>query len=499
MMHTSFKRRLHLPLETTPRRMGAMRFLRFHGPMLVGAGILLIAIGSLTMVLFVRSSSALERQLRETLRATAATAAYSINGDDVDAIRSPDDMDGIEYRRVSGVLRNVVMEIPQARFAYVLRRTDKPTVLEFVVDADAAASAEELDRNANGFIEPDEEPAYPGERYDVSAIPGYLEEAFTLPTTDAEVTVDQWGALISGYAPIRSYETGEVVAALGIDMDATEFRALTRSILSPFAVLLILLLAGMLATGVALLFESRQLTALSRINAERSGLLQLMFHQLGEPITILQWGIESLDDGKGNIEALRQTLPENLASLREGIRRLSSIIDTLQEAEKVELRSFELRPVELSLRSFLDETIARILPAFGAEGARINLVVSDVRCRLDPHLLMIVLRRIIENALEFSPFDSPVDIRARQDGAWVRLEIIDRGCGIPAHDLPHMFEKYHRASNAATVKPDGNGLGLFIARGILEIMHGDIHVDSREGEGTTVVIRIPLKAVIATT
>jgi two-component system sensor histidine kinase BaeS len=305
------------------------------------------------------------------------------------------------------------------------------------------------------------------------------------------VTVDQWGELLSGYAPIRSGTTGEAVAVLGVDMDAAEFRAYTRSILSPFALVLILALTVTLSVGVALLIESRQLSALARVNAERSGLLQLTFHQLGEPITILQWGIETLEDSKDDVDSLRKVLPDNLADMREGVRRLGSIIDTLQEAEKVELRAFENKPVEQSAKAFLEGAIDVIVPPSPDRAGRVAIDAADAKFSFDPHLLTIILRRLVENALEFSPQGSLVRVRAEAEGKWLRIEVADAGCGIPEKDLPHLFEKYRRASNASTMKPDGNGLGLYIVRGILEIMGGDIRVDTVEGKGTTVTIRVP--------
>lgn len=484
-------RRLNAMGVPSRRRVGVVRMLRAHGPMLLAALALLGVIGGLTMVLFVRSTSALERQLRETLRAAAVSAAYSIDGDDLRAIRGPADMERPEYVAVWRLLRNVVDEIPQARFAYILRRTDDADVLEFVADADSLAPESLLDRDGNGTVDEDEEPSYPGDKYDIADVPALQNEAFRRSTTDPEVTVDQWGSLLSGYSPIRSGTTGEVVAVLGIDMDAADFYAHTRSVLSPFAVILIMTLAALLAAGVALLAESRQLQLLARVNAERSGLLQLTFHQLGEPITIVQWAIETLEDAKDDPAELKKILGDNLVDMREGVRRLSSIIDTLQEAEKVELLSFENRPVEQSVKRVLEETASIVSPASAERASRVEVEADGATFAFDPHLLTIVLRRLLENALEFSPVESAVRVRAFREGAWLRIDVSDKGCGIPAVDMVHLFEKYRRASNARVMKPDGNGLGLYIAKGIVEIMGGTIYAESREGMGTTMTIRLP--------
>lgn len=260
-------------------------------------------------------------------------------------------------------------------------------------------------------------------------------------------------------------------------------------------VIIILTLAGILAAGVVLLIESRQLRTLARMSAERSGLLHLTFHQLGEPITILQWGIETLEDAKGDGAALQKIIDESLTDMREGVRRLGSIIDTLQEAEKVELNAFQNKPVELSVKRVLEETIALVAPPSPAGTSRIALDATDQSYAFDPHLLTIALRRVLENALEFSRADTLVHVRAFAEGKWLRIDVVDSGCGIPAKDLPRLFQKYNRASNARVMKPDGNGLGLYIAKGIVERMNGVIRISSVEGKGTTVTIRLPHHAV----
>ena len=472
-----------------------LRFLRRQVPLFIGAALMFAAIASLTFALFLRSGKALEQQLRETLRAAAISAAYSIDGDELATIHGPDDMDLPAYKEVSSLLRNLVNDIPQVRFAYILRRTESPDVLEFVVDADTTKTSEELDRNRNGTVDLDEEPSFPGEQYDISDVPALQYEAFLHSTTDWDVTVDQWGELMSGYAPIRSRSTGKIVAVLGIDMDASEFRANTRSVLSPYTTLLIVLLAGMLVAGVALLIESRQLQSISRMNAERSGLLQLTFHQLGEPITIIQWAIESLEDMKDDTAALQKVLPENLTDMHEGVRRLSSIIDTLQEAEKVELGVFENKPVEQSVKRVIADVVAIVAPPSVNGASRVDIVADDTVSAFDPHLLTVALRRIIENALEFSKSDTVVRIVAHRDEKRLRIDVVDQGCGIPLADIPKLFEKYHRASNAHVMKPDGNGLGLYIAKGVVELMGGTIDIHSREGQGTTVSITLPVRPV----
>jgi signal transduction histidine kinase len=106
-----------------------------------------------------------------------------------------------------------------------------------------------------------------------------------------------------------------------------------------------------------------------------------------------------------------------------------------------------------------------------------------------------VIRNMLDNAIKYSPAGGDIVVRADAeecgDGTWAVLAIQDRGIGIPAADLPFVFDRFHRGGNVAG-RIAGSGIGLTGARQIVEQHGGAIAVESREGEGSTFTLRLPL-------
>ena len=136
-----------------------------------------------------------------------------------------------------------------------------------------------------------------------------------------------------------------------------------------------------------------------------------------------------------------------------------------------------------------------VLPAPNCDDTSMLLQAPPVlEASVDRLRLEQVLVNLLSNAVKYSPEGGEVGVAVRREeraGApWARLAVSDRGIGVPAADLPHLFEPYRRAANVGAV--EGEGLGLAGARQIVEQHGGTIAVESREGEGTTVTVGLPL-------
>lgn len=455
---------------------------------------IMIAISMMGMYFFNRTSMLMREQLKEKMTAIASTTAIHIDGDLLDQINGSDGMNSPFFHDIVATLNAARSAAPGIRFAYILRKTQDPMMLEFVADADSLATDEELDVNGNGTVDSDEEGSYPGDIYDIAEIPELQEVAFLYPTASKDIYVDQWGHLISGYAPIRRASTGEINAVLAIDMTADQFIKASYGAFSPAALLILIALSTLAAILVYALFENRRILFLEKINSERSGLLRLTFHQLGEPLTIMKWSLESLRDETQNPE-LKKLVEEHVMCMDEGLGRLNSIIDTLQLAEKVDLDTLEYLPVPTSLRALVDNAVNEWTSSLHKRNQQMHVLMNeDVTLPLDKTLLMLVFRQILVNAIEYSEDGTEVSIAVERHARHVKITVTDEGCGIPEADMIHLFEKYRRASNAPLKKPDGNGLGLYIAKGIIEKAGGKIWVQSEEHKGTSVTFTLPLSA-----
>jgi signal transduction histidine kinase len=101
-----------------------------------------------------------------------------------------------------------------------------------------------------------------------------------------------------------------------------------------------------------------------------------------------------------------------------------------------------------------------------------------------------VLGNLLSNAIKYSPTGGEIAVSLSLSGTWAELAVADHGLGIPAQDLPHIFERFHRAGNVVGRIP-GSGLGLAGTRDIVQQHGGTIHVESVEGQGSRFVVRLP--------
>ena len=468
-----------------------MRFrsqtLGFVLPLLLTSSVVVSLLVITGTVFLLRSRHVMEAQLMNELRNTATIGAMQFDATAITMIRERATLKSSpELRETVKKLQAIRDSIPGIRFAYIMRRTADPSLLAFVADADLGLETDDLDRNKNSFVDPDEEPALPGELYDWSLSPVLGEEAFLRPSTDGGINYDQWGATISGYAPIMTKD-GRTVAVLGVDKSAEDFIADMSSIVSPIALILIMIAILCIAFSGIILFLRRRADILGQIEAERSGLLRLAFHQLGGPLTIISWSLEELE------EEGPATLHKIILNIRQGVKRLTEIMETLKKADLVHEGKLEYKPEFGTLSSVLKHAIASLELKTAERRQTIVLQQGeDTGIRMDLPLITGVAQELLTNAIDYSPQGAEIIVRTRRSGKTAEFSIQDRGCGIPQKDLPRIFGEFTRASNATTFKADGNGLGLYIVKGIVEHAGGSIKIESKEGKGTTVTVRLPM-------
>ncbi len=157
-------------------------------------------------------------QLRDKLKVVAQTAALFIDGDRLEEI--PLTREGVEspaYQATLQKLKRILDANPPVRFVYIMTRTEEQGIWQFVVDPDAEGGGQDVRRGQE---------CYPGARYDASRFPEMMK-AFDGPTADTRLGSDEWGSLLSGYAPIRN-QHGEPVAVLGVDVTADDVYAVRR-------------------------------------------------------------------------------------------------------------------------------------------------------------------------------------------------------------------------------------------------------------------------------
>lgn len=172
--------------------------------------------------------------------------------------------------------------------------------------------------------------------------------------------------------------------------------------------------------------------------------------------------------------------------------RVGRMIEDLLELSRLEV-SPEQVDVRLPVAAFIGEAADRVRPA--AERRGIALEVEQpprqLSVRGEHRQLVSAVANLLDNAVKYSEPGSSVEARARTDGAWVVVEVRDYGIGIPRHDLERIFERFYRVDRARSRETGGTGLGLAIVRHVASNHDGEVLVESREGEGSRFMLRLP--------
>ncbi|NOX61806.1 MAG: HAMP domain-containing protein [Chloroflexi bacterium] len=210
-------------------------------------------------------------------------------------------------------------------------------------------------------------------------------------------------------------------------------------------------------------------------------------HELRSPLTALQLRAELLQMTSGD-EARRNRY---LQEIREETEKLARLLQQLLNLNRAESGAQSAAPTALS--PCLEEIVASMQPLADDAGVSLQAdIPPDLpQICIGPEDCELVVRNLVDNAIKYTPAGGAVYLRASVNAKWVQVMVSDTGIGIPEADLPHIFERFYRVDKARD--RTGSGLGLALVKAILDTHGGEIDVDSREGEGTTVTVRFRSK------
>jgi two-component system sensor histidine kinase VicK len=187
----------------------------------------------------------------------------------------------------------------------------------------------------------------------------------------------------------------------------------------------------------------------------------------------------------------RATFLSYIASESE---RLISIVDDLLNVARLETGTLGLNMARTDLGAVVSETAARFAEHLDGDFTLdVNMPRDSVFVRADREKLTQIVMNLIDNAVKFSPQGGRIAVSARRRADTAEIRVADEGIGIARVDQQRIFTKFYRAEDASRHSPQGTGLGLFLARGLLAAMGGRIWVESTEGEGSTFVFELPVE------
>jgi signal transduction histidine kinase len=255
-----------------------------------------------------------------------------------------------------------------------------------------------------------------------------------------------------------------------------------------------LALAQLLADQAAVVLESRALIdEAARVQAQeeatklKEDFVSAAAHDLKTPLTTLLGQAQILELRFGRDPSLAQHQPAVARIAREA-RRLSALVEDLLDASRIEEGKLEVRREPTDLAAIVRAVGDRNRP----DKERVIVdAAGSLSCPCDRRRIEQLVDNLVENGLKYSAEDSPVEVRAWRADAEIHITVRDHGIGIPPVDLPHVFERFHRASNVDARRYAGIGLGLYICRGIAQEHGGRIWVESAVGQGSTFHVALP--------
>lgn len=217
--------------------------------------------------------------------------------------------------------------------------------------------------------------------------------------------------------------------------------------------------------------------------------LRRLDHELKNPLTIIRLGVANLQDRL----ARQSEQTDSLARVAEQVNRLQTLVEVLRRL--AELGELELERAPVDLQVVLEEALALACDADVRTAREVDVRMQQVPWPIGPvsgdhDLLVLAFRNVLDNALKFTAAGDQVEVRATEDGPMAVVEVADTGPGIPPEELPHIFEELYRGRNARDIP--GSGLGLALVQRIVVLHDGKVTVRSRVGQGTLVMVRLPL-------
>ncbi|MCI0745789.1 MAG: PAS domain S-box protein [Verrucomicrobia subdivision 3 bacterium] len=221
----------------------------------------------------------------------------------------------------------------------------------------------------------------------------------------------------------------------------------------------------------------------------KTNFVALVSHEFRTPLGIIMSSADILRKYFDRLPADRRR--EHLQDIHNASQRMADLMDEVLLLARVEAGRMECRPALLDLREFC-QRIAESIRSSHAETNPIEISASKITASsaADESLLRHIFTNLLSNAVKYSPPGSPVRFKIERQGREAVFTVVDSGIGIPAADRAELFQSFHRGANVG--ERPGTGLGLVIVKRCVELHGGCVDLQSRENQGTTVTVRLPL-------
>jgi signal transduction histidine kinase len=235
----------------------------------------------------------------------------------------------------------------------------------------------------------------------------------------------------------------------------------------------------------------RDITAVQELDRKKDEFLSVASHELRTPLTTI----------KGYTQLLAQTVndlaPDERATYINAvlgeIERMMGLISELLDVSRIETNRLQIHPQSVRWIEFIEGRVSAFRVQHPGRTIGFDTATPEITVVADPDRMRQVVDNLLSNAIKYSPEGTAIDVRVGLDDGQALTAVRDTGIGIPKDEIPQLFERFHRARNVSSRYYGGLGLGLYIARAIVEAHRGAIAVQSEEGHGSTFTVSLPLR------
>lgn len=241
-------------------------------------------------------------------------------------------------------------------------------------------------------------------------------------------------------------------------------------------------------TGIVLTFSD--VTYAREIDRMKTDFLSVAAHQLRTPLSTIRWYLELLGESdKGKLKKNQRMFVENAY---QSVRKMVGLVNRLLAVTRLESGRVPFRPEPTDLKALTAEILESQRLRLQQRKLEIRTDIADLPAvPLDRTLAREAFSNLIENAIRYTPDGGRISIEARDAGDHLEWSVADNGIGIPMSQQEKIFSKFFRARNAVEHSSEGSGLGLYLAKFIVDIWGGNLTFESAEGKGSTFRVTIP--------
>ncbi|OGE91756.1 MAG: hypothetical protein A3C85_03740 [Candidatus Doudnabacteria bacterium RIFCSPHIGHO2_02_FULL_48_21] len=269
----------------------------------------------------------------------------------------------------------------------------------------------------------------------------------------------------------------------------------------PVAITITPIIIGKKIVGAVQVF--RDITREKEIDQAKSEFVSLASHQLRTPLSTVNWYTEMLiDEDAGKISNEQK---QYLKEIYHANRRMVDLVNAFLNVSRIELGTFSVEPEPSSVVKIAKSVVAELKPLISQK--RLKMVEKYEKnipvIQADPKLVRIICQNLLTNAVKYTPTGGRIEIEIslnqkslvyneNKPESYIRLKVSDNGYGIPQSEQANIFTKLYRADNVKEKDTEGTGLGLYIAKSVLDRVGGMIWFESGENKGTSFYVAIPI-------